>query len=97
MAWKIVGASAGGLSLRLLTFQLLLQLSKNGERRRVLYFYDQACSRAYYFDRGPRRRLEIFAYRLLLLCPPGLLALGYRLAKGKTLDLQQLRDQYHRL
>ena len=97
LARKLLSRFGGGLSLRLLTFQLLLQLAKNGDRRRVLYLYDQVCSRAFYFDRGPRRKLEIVANRLLLRLPTWLLALGYRLAKGRTLDLHQLRDQQHRL
>lgn len=96
-ARQLLGTYSGGFSLRTLTFQLLLQSAKYGDRGRVLYFYDQVCSRIYYFDRGPRRRTAIFAYRLLLRLPSRFTALAYRLMKGRRLDLQQLRDQYTRL
>lgn len=55
--------------LELLVLQLLLMAVRDGNSQSALYLYDQMCSRLYYFDRNPRRKLKTFLYRLMLRFP----------------------------
>lgn len=52
----------------------LLLAARQGDPRSALYLYDQLCSRMLYFNKRPRTRVKIIAYRLALMFPQ----VGYR-------------------
>ncbi len=93
----LVTSDSPGLPLRQLAYQLLLLSLKTGNRREALYFFDQACLRRFYFDKTFVERIEIFAYRGLLILPPRLIGNAYKAVKRRELGAQISQDRIARL
>lgn len=93
----------GGIALVRIVLQLLLLSMKGHDKRSIFYFYDQICSRGYYFDSTLKRRAQVLFFRILLQTPRlsyRMIALAYRLLKGRRLgaaDGEKLQDRSTRM
>lgn len=84
------------LSLKIVTYQLLLSLFQGGDRRDVLHIFDQVCHRGFRLGASSRQRAEIKVYRAILQHPK-LAAAFYRLLKGKSLGGDVAHDRWERM
>lgn len=85
-----------GIILRGLVYQLLLVALRERDHRSVLYYYDQVCSRRYYFDSGIQRKVQLLGYRLVLRFPKAT-ALLYKVVKRKALGGYYFQDRHERM
>jgi hypothetical protein len=83
------------VSLKWLTYQLLVTALRSKDRHTALYIYDQIVQRDYYFEKDPKLRLKIQLGRLIVRFPRLAMTL-HGLRPGKT-GLTEPQDRYERV
>ena len=93
---KLLDTNHGeGIHLRGLIFQLLLTGIKEGDHRNAVYYFDQTCARAFYFQ-SPWRKLQLRFYRLIVRYPH-LVQRIFKLARGREIGDQNYQNRYERV